>query len=176
MMVTLSESRHASLGELVTKEGTGDASGRKDPVQSSQQQSPSLFFWYLEKNLGLCQIFRFWRSFSCESPAHHITIHGTTIIAQVHFKLHNHRKDGLTSSLPRLACVDPFCPQLEPCLLYQTLLWAQLAAASSNAGVPQAGMLEAHTHSHTVNYTISCNRVVIFTSSALALRLSDNRH
>lgn len=53
---------------------------------------------------------------------------------------------------------------------------AQLAAESSNAGVPQSGMLEAHTHSQTVNYTIYCIRVVIFTSSALALRLSDYHH
>lgn len=36
-MVTSSESRHASLGELVTKEGIGDASGRKDPVRSAVQ-------------------------------------------------------------------------------------------------------------------------------------------
>lgn len=45
---------------------------------------------------------------------------------------------------------------------------AQLAAERSNAGVPQSAMLEAHTDSQTVNYTISCIRVVIFTSSVLA--------
>lgn len=37
MIVTRSESRHASLGELVTKEGIGDASGRKGPVHAAVQ-------------------------------------------------------------------------------------------------------------------------------------------
>lgn len=49
-------------------------------------------------------------------------IHVITNIAQVHFKLPNHKEAGMISPLLRLAYVDLFCPHLERCLLYQTSL------------------------------------------------------
>lgn len=48
-----------------------------------------------------------------------VTIHSTTITAQIRFRLCDHKKAGLISPLLHLACADQFCPHWERCLLQQ---------------------------------------------------------
>lgn len=51
MMLSCSESRHASLGELVTKGGIGHASGRKDPFHAAGQPATFIKFIQTVSNL-----------------------------------------------------------------------------------------------------------------------------
>lgn len=51
MMINCSESCHASLGELVTKVGIGDASGRKDPFNAASHPATFIKFIQTVSNL-----------------------------------------------------------------------------------------------------------------------------
>lgn len=53
MTVSRSESRHASLGELVTKGGIGNASGRKDPFHAAGHPATFIKFIQTVSNLKL---------------------------------------------------------------------------------------------------------------------------
>lgn len=53
MMINRSESRHSSLGELVTKVGIADASGRKDPLNAAGHPATFIKFIQTVSNLKI---------------------------------------------------------------------------------------------------------------------------
>lgn len=53
MMTNCSESRHSSLGELVTKVGIADASGRKDPLNAAGHPATFIKFIQTVSNLKI---------------------------------------------------------------------------------------------------------------------------